>query len=191
MYNGNGVYLFPDGKKYHGEFKNNKFNGVGTFTFPNGKMYTGGFKNNQFHGQGTYVFPNGKKFTGRFKKNRYVGDGEYDGDFEGEIIGGDDISIVDGVQTEDDFEAAMIDQEYQTKEEREALELEAIKAYEKGLSIVELERLVKQIPGSRTADNLRIYEELLRRQPENKKYQKKVAYYKKRFEKQKKRTGKK
>jgi hypothetical protein len=50
----------------------------------------------------------------------------------------------------------------------------------------EIERLegrVRQIPASRTLDNLRIYRRLLKLDPENVKYQKKVAVYEEKFRK--------
>ena len=46
--NGNGLMIFPDGRKYKGMFENNKFKGKGTMTFPDGTEYVGMFKNNKF-----------------------------------------------------------------------------------------------------------------------------------------------
>lgn len=47
--------------------------------------------------------------------------------------------------------------------------------------IARLEQQVKAIPMSRTVDNLNIYRYLLKLDPDNKRYQKKVAFYEKRF----------
>ena len=83
------------------------------------------------------------------------------------------------------FDEAIIEDQYQTREDREKQELDAIKAYESKLSTEELEQQVKYIPGKRAEDNLRIYTELLRRHPQNETYQKKVKHYKALVEKQK------
>lgn len=48
-----------------------------------------------------------------------------------------------------------------------------------------LEQQVKAIPMSRTVDNLNIYRYLLKLDPDNKRYQKKVAFYEKRFNREK------
>jgi len=47
--------------------------------------------------------------------------------------------------------------------------------------IARLEQQVRAIPVARTVDNLNIYRYLLQLDPDNKRYQKKVAFYKKRF----------
>jgi len=47
--------------------------------------------------------------------------------------------------------------------------------------IARLEKQVKAIPMSRTVDNLNIYRYLLKLDPDNTRYQKKVAFYEKRF----------
>ena len=36
---GRGKYIYPNGEKYVGEWKNGKFCGQGTYTFPDGRMY--------------------------------------------------------------------------------------------------------------------------------------------------------
>jgi len=51
--------------------------------------------------------------------------------------------------------------------------------------IARLEKQVRAIPMSRTVDNLNIYRYLLKLDPDNPKYQRKVAFYKKRFEREK------
>lgn len=50
--------------------------------------------------------------------------------------------------------------------------------------IEKLERQVRAIPVSRTVDNLNIYRYLLKLDPDNPRYQKKVAFYENRFEKE-------
>ncbi len=71
---GQGVYAYPDGSKYEGNFSNGKFAGQGTFTFPNGDAYTGGFKENYPHGQGTRTYANGNAAeTGAWREGEFVG----------------------------------------------------------------------------------------------------------------------
>jgi len=41
---GRGKYIYPNGEKYVGDWKNGKYNGHGTFTYPHGNMYVGQFK---------------------------------------------------------------------------------------------------------------------------------------------------
>ena len=43
--NGKGVFTWEDGKKYEGEYLNDKKHGQGTFTWADGKSFTGGWKN--------------------------------------------------------------------------------------------------------------------------------------------------
>ena len=48
--NGYGTYVWDDGAKYVGEYKNNVREGLGTFTFPDGVEYVGKFKNGVMEG---------------------------------------------------------------------------------------------------------------------------------------------
>lgn len=41
---GKGTYTWPDGKKYTGEYKEDRKDGEGTFEFPNGTKYVGSWK---------------------------------------------------------------------------------------------------------------------------------------------------
>ena len=66
---GQGNMTYHDGRKYVGEWKDGGKNGQGTFTSPDGEKYVGEWKDNKFHGQGTYTF--GK---GEFDGNKYVGE---------------------------------------------------------------------------------------------------------------------
>ena len=51
--NGDGIYTFPSGAKYVGEYKDGKRNGQGTRTSPDGEKYVGEWKDNKRNGQGT------------------------------------------------------------------------------------------------------------------------------------------
>ena len=41
---------FADGKRYEGDYVNNKFEGNGVLTFPDGSQYDGQWKNNKVWG---------------------------------------------------------------------------------------------------------------------------------------------
>ena len=54
--NGQGTYTYPDGRKYEGDWKDDKpWNGQEVYTSPIGMKYVGGFKDGKKHGQGTYT----------------------------------------------------------------------------------------------------------------------------------------
>ena len=72
------TFKFPNGIKYVGEIKNNKFNGQGALTFPGtGKKsgkYVGEFKNGNYYGQGTLTSGE-NKYVGEFKNGKSHGQG--------------------------------------------------------------------------------------------------------------------
>lgn len=71
--NGTGVFAYPDGSKYEGDFKNEKLEGQGTFFFVNGDKYTGNFKENYPDGQGTRQYADKHQETGLWKMGEFVG----------------------------------------------------------------------------------------------------------------------
>jgi hypothetical protein len=71
------TYIYDDGAKYVGSFRNGQFNEQGTFTFPNGEKYVGNFKDGTFNGQGTFNFPDGKNYVGEFKDGKFNGRGTF------------------------------------------------------------------------------------------------------------------
>ena len=73
--NGEGIYTFPDGTKYVGEFKDNKPNGQGTEIYPDGEKYEGEWKNGKKCGYGIYSIPDGGKYEGEWKDNMFDGKG--------------------------------------------------------------------------------------------------------------------
>ena len=55
---------------------NNKFNGKGVFTWPDGRKYTGEYSNNLKDGYGIFEWPNGKKYRGQWAKGKQNAEGE-------------------------------------------------------------------------------------------------------------------
>ena len=69
---GTGTFEWIDGTKYSGEWESGSENGRGTVTWPNGDKYIGGRKNNQADGFGLYIYANGYKMSGVWKKGELV-----------------------------------------------------------------------------------------------------------------------
>jgi hypothetical protein len=51
--------LWPDGKKYVGQFVKNKREGIGTMTFPDKTSFQGKWKQGKRHGKGAITDING------------------------------------------------------------------------------------------------------------------------------------
>ena len=49
-----GEYIWPDGRKYKGEWKDNRIHGWGVFTWSDGRKYTGNYVNDKKHGFGIF-----------------------------------------------------------------------------------------------------------------------------------------
>ncbi|XP_013383908.1 MORN repeat-containing protein 2-like [Lingula anatina] len=75
--NGPGSHFTSEGVAYHGEWKDDKMTGKGRLEHPSGAIYEGDFVNNQFHGTGRYTWPNGSFYEGPFVENRLEGEGEF------------------------------------------------------------------------------------------------------------------
>lgn len=66
-----GTYIFIDGSKYVGEFKDGKFNGKGTATYISGNKYVGEWKDGKRHGQGISYIWDGQIWEGIWKDDRF------------------------------------------------------------------------------------------------------------------------
>jgi hypothetical protein len=68
-----GIFIFPNGDRYDGAFRNDLPDGQGVYSLSTGELYTGEFRDGAFNGNGALVFPDGSKYVGQFR------DGAYDG----------------------------------------------------------------------------------------------------------------
>ena len=75
--NGTGVYMYKDGSKYSGEFKNGKRDGFGNLKLSGGTEIIGQSKQDVFYGNGTIIYPEGDKYVGEIKNNKREGKGTY------------------------------------------------------------------------------------------------------------------
>ena len=51
---GTGVFVWPDQRKYTGEYKNDKKEGYGVFEWADGRKYKGFWMNGKQHGEGEF-----------------------------------------------------------------------------------------------------------------------------------------
>ena len=51
---GRGVFTWPDGRKYEGEYKDDKKEGYGVFEWTDGKKYRGHWQNGKQNGEGEF-----------------------------------------------------------------------------------------------------------------------------------------
>ena len=61
---GQGTFVFDDGGKYVGEWKDGKRHGQGTKTLANGNKYVGEFKDSKATGRGTFTWGSGNEYVG-------------------------------------------------------------------------------------------------------------------------------
>jgi hypothetical protein len=77
--NGQGTFTWADGRKYIGEYKDDKRHGQGTLIFSNGDKYVGEWKKGKRNGFGTMFFSDGEKYVGEWKDNQRHGQGTVTG----------------------------------------------------------------------------------------------------------------
>ena len=56
---GQGVFIYGNGDKYVGSYKDNQANGYGTYTWKKGHIYIGNWKNGNRHGFGKMLYSDG------------------------------------------------------------------------------------------------------------------------------------
>ncbi|MFM9948377.1 MAG: caspase family protein [Saprospiraceae bacterium] len=72
--NGRGVYIFRDGARYEGDFKDKVPQGFGVVTYANGEKYEGEMFEGEFNGRGTFTMADGTRVIGFWKGGTYMGD---------------------------------------------------------------------------------------------------------------------
>jgi hypothetical protein len=76
--NGEGIYRYPDGSEYSGDFRNARMHGQGTYTYAGrGEKYVGEWRNSVINGQGTYYYRSGNRYQGEWRNGRKHGQGTY------------------------------------------------------------------------------------------------------------------
>lgn len=88
---GIGIYIYPNGAVYYGNYTNDIQNGKGILIQPDGSFFKGNFANGVVSGVGTLYVKNEYTYTGEWKDNAKTGKGceEYhtSGDvYEGEFV---------------------------------------------------------------------------------------------------------
>ncbi len=65
--NGTGIYLYPSGAKYIGQFKDNEIHGVGTCYYTDGSVYRGEWAHRFQEGKGIKTLQDGRTWEGNWK----------------------------------------------------------------------------------------------------------------------------
>ena len=69
--NGTGIFLFPSGAKYIGQFKNGKMDGIGSCYYSDGSKYQGQWVDSYPEGDGIKTLADGSQLKGMFVKGEY------------------------------------------------------------------------------------------------------------------------
>ena len=111
-YNGSGTYMFTNGDKYEGQWKEGKMNGRGNYEFANGDRFNGDFHENKRDGTGVYVWKNKGSYTGQWKLDKREGSGvfkwensaQYNGFWKDDQIINMDVNTVTDTQAKPTFD---------------------------------------------------------------------------------------
>ena len=81
-FQGLGVLIWKNGKKYEGSWVANRHHGYGCLTYPvndqrKRKYYKGEWKAGKMHGQGVMVWTNGAKYSGTWINGKREGYGKH------------------------------------------------------------------------------------------------------------------
>ncbi len=70
---GFGVYYWPDGRVYEGQFVKNKKSGFGVYTWSDGRRFEGYWYDGKQHGLGSYLIPqDGKLKFGLWEEGKRI-----------------------------------------------------------------------------------------------------------------------
>ena len=72
-----GTYVWEDGQKYVGDWKDDKQHGQGTLTSASGNKYVGEYKDSMWHGHGTLTWTDGNNYVGEFNDGKRHGQGTF------------------------------------------------------------------------------------------------------------------
>jgi hypothetical protein len=70
--NGRGIFVYPSGAKYIGDFKDGEIHGIGVCYYTDGSKYQGEWQNRYPHGKGTKTYADGYRHTGLWYKGKPV-----------------------------------------------------------------------------------------------------------------------
>lgn len=73
--NGHGMFIFANGDRYEGLFRDDALNGFGELKMANGNSYKGEFRNFRMEGRGTFSFQSGDRYEGGFANDMPNGTG--------------------------------------------------------------------------------------------------------------------
>jgi hypothetical protein len=69
---GSGVYTWKDGRKYVGEYRDDKKHGKGEYTWPDGRKFVGTWINGKQNGEGTYYLADGQARKGYWEDGKRI-----------------------------------------------------------------------------------------------------------------------
>ena len=76
-YDGDGFFLFENGDRYKGNFRDDMISGKGEYSyFESGDNYKGEFKDDLMDGKGIYTTKKGNRYEGMFRKGKLFGEGK-------------------------------------------------------------------------------------------------------------------
>ena len=116
-WSGHGVYIYPSGAKYEGNFRDGKIQGKGILYFSDGNKYIGDWVDHYREGKGKMIFTTGDVYQGEFKHSRISGKGvmnfingdRYEGDWaDDKQHGYGKYFYADGDRYEGDFYAGKL-----------------------------------------------------------------------------------
>lgn len=72
-----GVYTWPDGRRYEGQFCAGNLQGQAVMSWPDGRVYVGQYLQNKKHGAGVFTWPDGRQYSGDWSAGERHGSGLY------------------------------------------------------------------------------------------------------------------